>query len=215
MLDSIVVNFKSGEIMAIEIKIEAKDFQWRRPPFVLTPYVLNKGIYEPDILVEVFNKLKSEDLYKIVFHDNTDMNLLDFMNFFSHPSVSLQIIAVADGDSITDIAGISWLSGLEKYGENNQRAVGNFCAFRAYQTPAYTDMMAKFVMEYWFKCLGLDIIVGMTPASNVLAVRFIKRIGFRELFRIPNYSSLLGSRTDCVVTYMEKDQYLQLQVSGG
>lgn len=188
---------------------EKKDFQWNRPPYLLAPYVLNEGMITPDILVTIFNRLKSEDLFRIVFHDNPGMNLLDVMTFFSHPTVALQVMMITEGDKIKDMAGIAWLSGLEAYGDR-QRAVGSFCAFTDYQNSDMTDPMAKFVLEYWFKCLNLDIVVGMTPATNVLAVRFIKRIGFLEICRIPNYSALLGKITDCVVTYMDKDLYARV-----
>ena len=186
--------------------IEPKNFRWNRPPYLLAPYVLNQGMFGPEALVAIFNRLKQEDLYKIVFHDNPDMNLLDFMNFFSHPTVALQIISIVEGDQIKDMAGMSWLSGMESYADG-QRAVASFCAFKDYQTPDKTDAMAAFVLDYWFNCLNLDIVVGMTPAANVLAVRFIKRIGFLETCRIPDYSALFGKKTDCVVTYMNKDQY--------
>lgn len=188
---------------------EGKDFKWNRPPFLLAPYVLNGGMFGPEILVDIFNRLKKEELYPIVFHDNPDMNLLDFMNFFSHPTVSLQVLAVTEGDQIKDISGMAWLSGVEVFGDR-QRAVASFCSFKEYQSPAYTDAMAAFVFDYWFNCLNMDIVVGMTPAANVLAVRFIKRIGFIETCRIPNYSSLLGKITDCVITYLDKDQYAKV-----
>lgn len=184
---------------------ENKEFQWNRPPFVLAPYKANQGILAEDILITIYNRLKSEGLYNIVFHDNPDMSLLDFQNFLSHTTVSLQVITVTEGEQ-TDLAGIAWLSGLEAYG-NRQRAVASFCAFQDYQSPALTEAMANFVLDYWFNCLGLDIVVGMTPEANALAVRFIKHVGFLELCRIPNYSHLLGKHTDCVVTYMDKDQY--------
>ena len=137
------------------------------------------------------------------------MGLLDFMNFFSHPTVALQILSITEDNKIRDMAGMAWLSGLETYA-NGQRAVASFCAFNDYQNPSQTDAMAAFVLDYWFNCLNLDIIVGMTPAANVIAVRFIKRIGFQETCRIPNYSALFGKKTDCVVTYMDKDQYAKV-----
>jgi hypothetical protein len=183
--------------------VENKDFQWNRPPLLLAQYKKNEGMLPKDILITIFNILHEEDLYRIVFHDNPDMDLLDFQNFLSHPTVSLQVMIITDDAGVPKIGGISWLSGLERFGDG-QRAVGSFCAFKDYQNPEITEVMAKFVLEYWFECLGLDIVVGMTPSANSLAVRFVKRIGFVELCRIPKYSSLFGKRNDCVVTYMDK-----------
>lgn len=186
--------------------VDANNFKWSRPPYLLAPYAIDQGILGPDVLVELFNKLKAEELYPVIFHDNPGMNLLEFMNFFSHPTVALQIIAIVDNDGIKDIAAMSWLSGVESYG-GRQRGVASFCEFKKYQSPAQSNIMADMVLDYWFNFLGMDIVVGMTPAANVLAVRFIKRIGFIEMCRIPSYSSLMGEITDCVVTYIDKDQY--------
>jgi RimJ/RimL family protein N-acetyltransferase len=187
----------------------AEEFQWRRPPFVLAPYVRDKGIIAAEDLVAIYHRLKADDLFDVVFHDNPDMNLLDVMTFFSHPTVALQVIMYTDGDKFLDFAGIAWLSGMERYGDR-QRALASFCVFKKYQNPEVSNAMAAFVLDYWFNCLGMDIVVGMTPAANVLAVRFIKRIGFIELCRVPMYSALLGKICDCVLTCINKDQYAKV-----
>jgi RimJ/RimL family protein N-acetyltransferase len=198
--------------MAQEKSMELKpEFQWRRPPFALLPYDRSKGILKADILHRIYDRLHAEDLYKTVFHDNPDMDLLDFMNFFSFPSVSLQVIATIEGDEFKDIAGISWLSGLESYGHDAQRGIASFCVFRDYQRPDTTDFMANFVMDYWFNFLKLDIVVGMTPVSNALALRFIKRIGFQPIGVLPGYNRFLGAKSDCMISYVNKDLYKMIQ----
>lgn len=190
--------------------MEVKDkFQWLRPPFMLIPYVVRDGYYKPEDLVSIYNRLNNEGLWDIVFHDNPQMNLLDFMEFFSIPSVMLQIINLVEGESIIDMGAIAWLSGVEQYGDK-QRGVANFCVFRDYQNPVITDPMAKIVFSYWFDCLEMDVIVGMTPAANTHAVNFIKRVGFQEACRIPKYSLYKGEYSDCVITFMDKTNYTAL-----
>jgi len=180
-------------------------FNWLHPPFMLTPYA--GEVYTPDVLVQVFNRLKTEGLYPIVFHDNPNQNLLEFMNFFSHPMTALSAIMIIDNDQIQDIAAIGWLSGLESYADKRQRALASFCVFKDYQHPNLTSQMARLQFRYWFEHLRMDILIGMTPANNRLAVQFTKRIGFRELCRIPNYSAYLGKVSDTVVTMMDREQY--------
>jgi RimJ/RimL family protein N-acetyltransferase len=189
-----------------------KEFQWLKPPFLLVPYVEDKGIYSPSDLVAIYHRLKDEGLWDVVFHDNPDMTLRGFIEFFGIPSVMMQVINIVDGDKIQEMAAISWLSGVEQYGDRT-RGVASFCVFKHYQTPVITDKMAKFVLDYWFDCLGMDIVVGMTPEANVQAVNFIKRIGFIESSRLPGYSRYQGKFTNCVITYIDKPQYKKL--SGG
>lgn len=186
--------------------VDKAHFDWHRPPYLLVQYTPKDGVFGHEVLVDIFNRLKKESLYPVVFHDNPEMTLLEFMNFFSHPTVSLQIIVITEYGKFKDLAGIAWLSGVEEFA-GKKRAVASFCAFADYQNHTHTNAMGGFVLDYWFNCLDLDIIVGMTPAANALAVRYIKRIGFSEMCRIPGYSSLLGKITDCVVTYMNKDLY--------
>lgn len=188
-------------------------FKWLRPPFMLVPYSATSGLYPPEILVELYNRLKADGLYETVFHDNPKMNLLEFMNFFSHPSTLLQVVYLVDGDTFTDMAGMVWLSGVEAYA-GKQRAVGSFVAFQKYQTPAMTDPMTNMVLDYWFNCLNMDIVVGMTPSENHLALRFIKRIGFKEMCRLPSYMALRGQITDCVITFMDKEQFKSIYGGG-
>ncbi len=184
-------------------------YEWLQKPFFLTPYAVSKGLMRPEDLVRIYWRLKEEDLYRVVFHDNPDMDLLQFMNFFSSPAVLLQVVHFVEGDQIKDISGLSWLVGLEQYA-GRQRATGSFLAFRKYQTPTMTEHMAKMVLQYWFEQLKMDIVTGMTPEENVLALRFIKRIGFQELCRIPDYMALNGKITDCIVTMMNAGQYRQM-----
>ena len=187
----------------------AKEFQLRQGPFLLAPYNPRGGVYSPEVLVGLYARLKDEGLWDTVFHDNPDMNLLDFMEFFSMPSVMLQFVNILDGENVSDIGAIAWLSGVEQYG-SRQRAVANFCVFKSYQRPVLTDPMARLIFGYWFECLGIDVIVGMTPAANAPAVNFIKRVGFVEACRIPNYSFYKGSTTDCVISFMDTKSYSEL-----
>lgn len=186
--------------------IQGNDYPYLHPPFLLTPYTTQNNLHSPEELVAIYHRLHSEGLWSTVFHDNPEQSLFDFMAFFNMPTVMMQMINIVDGDSIQDLAAISWLAGVEQYG-GRQRAVASFCVFKDYQVPSITSPMAKLVMEYWFKGLKMDIVIGMTPAANIPAVKFIHRIGFKEICRIPEYSLLNGAITDCVISYVNKEQY--------
>ena len=48
----------------------------------------------------------------------------------------------------------------------------------------------------------LETLIGMTPKNNALAIRFVRKVGFKKLDIIPNmfYNSLTKSYTDCFVS---------------
>jgi RimJ/RimL family protein N-acetyltransferase len=184
-------------------------FRWLQPPYLLMPYVEAPGLFSPENLVSIYTRLHDEGLWDIVFHDNPDMNLRGFMNFFGSPGVLMQVINIVDGDGIKDMAAIAWLANVERY-KDRQRAMASFCVFKDYQSPSVTSPMSKLILDYWFGALRMDIIMGLTPADNHLAVRFSKRIGFQELCRIPKYSVYQGEYTDCVESIIDTARYAEL-----
>lgn len=189
---------------------DGKDYEWMRDPFLLTPYLLNEsGVYKSDALVSLYDRLKFEGLYGTVFHDNPDMGLFGFMSFFNSPGVLLQILNYVQNDKIVDVAALCWVVGVERYVDKT-KAVASFVVFKDYQKPNYTSILADLAVGYWVNELEIDVVIGMTPALNKPAVRFVKRIGFEELCRIPGYTSLNGEICESVVTMMTKKRYQEL-----
>jgi hypothetical protein len=193
-----------------EDAMNEKHYDWMREPFLLSPFLLDEtGIYKSEVLVSLYDRLKHEDLYADVFHDNPNMGFYGFMNFFNSPGVLLQIISHMENGVVVDIAAMSWIVGIEKY-VNRIKSVASFVVFKDYQNPRLTNIMAKLTLGYWFNELKMDIIIGMTPSLNKLAVRFTKRIGFQELFRIPNYTSLRNQICDCVISMIDSPRYNEI-----
>lgn len=185
-----------------------KDFEFVRGNLMLLPYEPTFGVYKEDALISIYNRLKTEGLFDIVFHESTNMTLLQFMNFFSDPSKSLsQIFSLVDGDKIVDIVGMAWVTDIAVCAGKLTRAVGSFVFFKDYQKPAYTDQFAWMVIDYWFNVLGIDTIVGVTPEENRAALIYVKRAGFKEVGRLPNYTTYKGEVTAGVVTLMTRDQF--------
>lgn len=192
-----------------------KEYQFQRGNLLLLPYDSRVGVYNEDALVGLYKRLKSEDLWDIVFHEDSGITLLKFMNFFSEGKALLQVLAISDGKNIVDIAGMAWIGDITRCGGILTRGVGAFVFFKDYQKPMYTDQFGEMILDYWFGPLGLDVVVGVSPESNRAALIYAKRSGFKEVGRLPNYTTFKGEVVTGVVTSMTKQEYLQLIAPGG
>lgn len=174
---------------------------------VVLPYDPSAGVYTEDALVTLYNRLKIEGLYDIVFHENPNMSLLRFMNFFSDPSCLLQICSTTDGQKFVDTAGMSWVCELTSCDGVLNRAVGSFVFFKDYQKPIYTDPFGEEILKYWFEVLGIHTVVGVTPSRNLAARAYVRRLGFKEVGIAESYTSLGGKVDDGVMNIMTRDRF--------
>ena len=187
---------------------EKKEFQLQRGNLLLMPYDARVGNIKEEVLVGLYHRLHDENLWPIVFHEDGGCTLLSFMNFFSSGKALLQIMAMVNNDgSIVDIVGMAWLGDIVVCGGILTKGTGSFVFFQDFQRPAYTDQFGEILIEYWFEVLGLDVIFGVTPEPNRTALIYVKRAGFKEVARIPNYTTFKGEVVTGVVTSLTKKEY--------
>ncbi len=70
-----------------------------------------------------------------------------------------------------------------------------------------TEAFGSMLLSHAFNVLEIDLVYGMTPASNVLVQRYCKRIGFEYVARIPNFCCRRGELTDALVCTMTRDAF--------
>jgi hypothetical protein len=190
------------------------EFNPRRGPYLLIPYMPQNGTEQHEALINLFFRLKKEDLDKIVFHEHPDITLLEFLNFFSGNKCLLQIFGLMDDkNNLVDICGMAWLSDIVNCSGILTKATGSFLFFNDYQKPAYSDAFGELLFEYWFEALSIDTLVGLTPAPNRKSSIFIKRQGMKELFRIPQYTTFEGQKCEGIVSWLSKEEYRALKRS--
>lgn len=185
-----------------------KEFEFRRGDLLMMPYDPKIGVFNEESLISFYDRLHVEELWDIVFHENPEMSLREFLNFFNVPMNLLQVFTIAEGDRFSDVAGLAWLTEVTTCQGILTRALGSFVFFRKYQSPKYTDEFCKIILDYWFNVLMINTIVGLTPAENRLALLYVKRAGFREVGRMPSYTTLGKKIMDGVITSMTKEEYL-------
>jgi hypothetical protein len=187
-----------------------KEFEFKRGNLMLLPYDPRvAGPVQEEALIDLYKRLKAEDLWDVVFHEDSGVTMLKFMNFFSQGQALLQVLALTDAKGTIIPVGVSWLSDITTCAGILTRGVGSFLFFKDYQKPMYTDQFSEMILEYWFECLGLDVILGVTPEPNRAALIYVKRAGLKEVGRLPNYTTFKGQVVTGIVTSLTKQEFRQ------
>lgn len=177
---------------------------------VIMPFVRDQSVYCDDALANLYKRIKAEGIWNVVFHDNPEMDLYDFMSLFMRPTTFLQIMSIVEEDKFKDIAGMAWLTDVINCSGKLLRGEGSFLFFKDYQNPKFTNEFGRMILDFWFMVLGLDTVVGLTPITNRPAISYIRRMGFSIVGSIPKYTTL-GEATDAVISCMTRDDYLALR----
>lgn len=186
-----------------------KEYQFQRGSFLLMPYDPRVGNIKEDALIALYKRLKAEGLWDIVFHEDAGISLLSFMNFFSNGTALLQLLVLTNEQGEIIPVGMSWVGDISNCSGIMTRGVGSFLFFKEYQKPMYTDRFSEMILEYWFEVLNLDVILGVTPEPNRPALIYVKRAGFKEVGKLPSYTTFKGVVVDGIITAMTKQEYRQ------
>lgn len=186
------------------------EYKFQRGSLKLIPYDIKVANIPEEALLTLYNRLKEENLLSVVFHEGVDVSLLQFMNYFSGGRGLLQILAISDPAGAYYPAGMAWLSDIVVCSGVIMKGVGAFVFFKDYMKPVYTDPFSEIILDYWFNGLGMNIILGATPEPNRAALLYVKRSGFKEVARIPEYTTFKGEVVTGVITYMTKTDYQSL-----
>ena len=166
---------------------------------MLVPYVYMDGEWTiaDDTIKKMWDKIVEDELNTIVFYDADIRSKEEFLEFMQRPANN-PVVTLVDNQ----IAGMAWFNGYD-----GKMAFGHFLFFKAIW--GCTDEIGNKVIEYWFSLkkdsgdLLFKTILGVIPEFNQKAIRFVKRIGFKELGTIPdfNYFPYLGEDKGITLLY--------------
>lgn len=188
--------------------------QLSQPPHMIIPWLPTGTGPLESALSLVWARMHADKIYGTVFHERTDFTFSEFVQFFSRPTILVQLCAeVDDGGTIIDIAGIAWLADFEQL-PSHRRAMGSFAYFRKYWSPKWTDTFGKMLLKYWFEDLKIENLSGLTPKPNRAAHRYCQRLGLRYVAELPRWTSFNGKQVAANVAIMDKSEYDALYGGG-
>jgi hypothetical protein len=162
--------------------------------YVLWPiFMADTGWSVPDeLLVKLWQQMVDEGRAASLFYDGRIKDEADWIAWLKDPRNYPVIVMDAREKKISCI---SWLNNMEM-----GAAQIHFCMY-GHPHPGIGIKS----LEYFSRFPGLRVIVGVTPEEYTTAIRYAKRIGFKEVGRIPNmlHMEYENRRMGAVVTYYE------------
>lgn len=150
-----------------------------------------------DDLERVWLQLVDDGLEEGLFHDGSVRTVGDFVAFATAPERAVYVAYCADAP-----AALFWLDNRQ-----GRSARIHFAIFRAFQ-----GQPGRIIGRYATSWLltgkePLDVLVGLTPETHKLAIKYVRDVGFRVIGTIPHAAQLAGgAATGAVVSYMTKEE---------
>ena len=162
----------------------------------LVPYVEINGAWtaSDNVVSEIYAELLNDGTADTVFYDGRISDQFEFIEMMKNPT-NLPVIVMTGND----ISGIAWINSI-----SDNRAFAHFAFFK--KVWGKTEELGQKILSYWLaipKSNGylLDVIMGLVPAFNERAHKYVERIGFKRLGEIPHLVNVHGNREPGVIFY--------------
>ena len=171
----------------------------------LIPYAAEDNtINLPDsYLAQVFRRMVREETVRKVFYDGSITNTMDFIKLFRNPDNEFFFVEQAGRET-----GFFWLNRFR-----HRSAFINYCfhrEFKGQQALAISQACLDFLLSrkdaHGDHCT--DVILGLTPASNRLAVIFLQMNGMTIIGRVPRflYDASKDATVDGIFSYKQRQK---------
>lgn len=186
------------------------------PPVVTTPEGTVKIVpynanWDPQawaLLPYLWERMKKDDLVDYYFPGQKDTGFATFVRLMSGDA-NVALVTRDDPSKQWDktITGfISWTT--SSMGMSNV-VIAGFNFFREFWDHKTTDAAGREAFKYWFTTMepAAEVVLGVCPSAHVVALRYNKRIGLREVGRIPLAHLFKGERCDAILVAITRDQW--------
>ena len=167
------------------------------------PCMKGTPVYRDGMLPYLYTRTREEGNIQATFCGD-DLNMDAFVAFFEKRK-TLQVLCTVENDKTLKPAGFSWVD-MPK-GIDGARSVScGFCFFREARLVARD--LARLAVAYCLIDLKVDVIFGVQLVTNIPALNFSRRLGFREACVVPKYLYADGALVDARVMILEGTDWL-------
>jgi hypothetical protein len=137
-------------------------------------------------LFSVYELMLDSKALSSVFYDGSCQSFSAFLEMFSQPDMHYWLLYYEG-----QLCGIAWMNGMV-----NKRAFAHFCMLKNVYGRRSDGMsksvaIGRFCLASWLNHKGddgqylIDVLVGITPERNKMAIKWVQRVGFVRAGTIP------------------------------
>jgi len=161
------------------------------------PYA--EAIFPPETFYEMWKWMLEDRTLKQTFYEGGVTTLPQLVRFFDtliFPNRLLLLYTSKQGEG----AGFGWFDQVIP----KVRAFANVCMRKKFWGP-HTDEACRISIDYIFNFIGVASVFGFTPSR--VANGLMKRLGAKEVARVPGLASFNGAPADVLITCLRKDEW--------
>lgn len=172
---------------------------------VIIPYDARVDANASKMLPWMWERLRDEELLPLYFPLATDGSFSQFIKLMSGGERVLMMVAKSEDGSPDKVMGFgSWA--LMPF-TSARAGMAGFIFFREFWDTRSTTDAALEGLRYWFEQDSLDVIVGAVAEGNVLANRFLPRLGLTRAGCIPLIHQWEGERCGSVLWAVTREEF--------
>jgi len=170
----------------------------------IAPYAEYDGIrtFTDSAILGFYDRMVDEGTAEVVFSDGEINNRQQFLAAMKYGGNALYIVMLGD-----EAAGVVWLNRFK-----SKTCYVHFCAFTKFWGKGSVDMgrcAIKQVLDMRDNAANycFDTLLGLIPCANVHAIKWLKKVGLREVGVIPNalWNQPLKKSEDGLLLYLTRD----------
>lgn len=173
----------------------------------VVPYDARLDTQADAFLAWMWHKMQADDLVDYYFPGQRDTGFATFVRLFSGDAQVALFVTKSDSKQWDDrIAGFITWSPM-RMGASDVIIAG-FIFFRRWQDHKTTDEAAIEAFRHWFGRTNAQVVLGVCPELHIAAMRYNKRIGLKEIGRIPLAHIYKEKPCDAVLFAITRDEWV-------
>lgn len=176
------------------------------PAVRLVPYNALDDPQADAFLPYMWKRMQKDDLVDYYFPGQKDTGFATFVRLFSGDGNVALVVTDATTHQWDDtIAGfVTWTP--QHMGASDVLIAG-FIFFREFWDHSTTDAAGAESFKFWFERTPASVVLGVCPALHTTALRYNRRIGLREVGRIPMAHVFKGVPCDAMLVAITRAEW--------
>lgn len=183
-----------------------EDWAYQNERVALIPYASQWPVFPDGLLGHLYLRTKQDKRLELVFDHG--INFDKFVTYLSKKSLALQIYCLKTEDQLIP-CGYCWVDDFAG-AEGARRAMFGLCFFKEYRGRPEVAELGWLSLAYWFRELHIDVLYGITMASNLQALLFARRFSFTTIGTCPRFLYRQGELTDAKVVLLERERFEEI-----